>query len=412
MTSDKARKKAVRARMERTGEPYAEAARHVGRDAETAREITRPEHLDQVPGAVLPAPVAVMMARHLNAAGMHLGAAKRLAAGNGAPGYRDLGGEDGPMDAAHSRAFGWVYHLGLFAERSAVASGAIEAVPAPWGDATPAQKRAYNALYPAREAGWCTRDGGAMPQPGQDGQDAASDRQDDGGDGQGQRERGRRVRHLLPGPVPATRLTYTAHGRDLVKAGDVVPGTPAAPIWDAHRTLNTYACEWMDRAGDTPADLAAALEGCREVLDEVQGVAAGVLDEIDRRARRGTLTGADTAALDTARAALDRENVRPLLQALAAARTALDGAAAELPNPAGVRVPDRIARQMTGRTAAQIRHEHGLEVFTNRHIGKVTAPDHNRADALARILDWMHATGRTAYDPTEHAADDPARAEG
>ncbi|MGP4030201.1 hypothetical protein [Actinomadura sp. 3N407] len=403
MTSDKARKKEIRARMERTGEPYAEAARHVGRDPEAAREITRPEHLDDVPGAVLPAPVAVMMARHLNAAGMHLGAAKRLAADNGAPGYRDLGREDGPMDTAHSRAFGWVYHLGQFAERTTVASSAAEAVPAPWGDATPAQKRAYEALYPNRGSGWCTREGGALPQPGQDGQDTADDSPS---------EQGRRVRHLLPSPVPSTRLTYTAHGRNLVKAGDVVPGTPAAPIWDAHRTLNTYACEWMDRAGDTPADLAAALEGCREVLDEVQGVAAGVLDEIDRRARRGTLTGADTEALDTARAALDREKAWPLLQALTDARAALDGAAAELPNPAGVRVPDRTARQMTGRTAAQIRHEHGLEVFTNRHIGKVTAPNERRADALARILDWMHATGQATYDPAEHATNDPGRAEG
>ncbi|MFI0453673.1 hypothetical protein [Actinomadura sp. 6N118] len=93
-------------------------------------------------------------------------------------------------------------------------------------------------------------------------------------------------------------------------------------------------------------------------------------------------------------------------------RAEMDGAVAQLPTPRGVRVPDRLAHTMAGRTAAQVRHELGNEAFTNRHIGKVTSPDERRAAALARIMAWMHARGADTYNPETHARDDAARAEG
>lgn len=392
--------------MERTGEPYAEAARQVGRDQ---AEITRPEDLDELPGATLPAPVALMMARHFKAAALHLGAARKLATDNRAPGYNRLGDrKDGPLDQAHSKASKWIYRLGLYAERTAVASGTVAEMPNPFGNATPAGQQADQALYPGPHL-WCASGpGGTLPQPGEDPEHDTADGDSDGDD----THKARRVRYLLLGPVPTTRLTYMAEGRNLVKARDVVPGTPAGAIWEAHRTLNTYACDWMDRTGDAPADLAAALEGCRQVLEEVVGIADGVLQEVERRSERGTLHGADQTQIFRARQDLDREKVWPFLLALNAARTAMDGAVAQLPKPGGVRVPDRLADTLKGRSAAQIRHELGAEVFKNRHIGKVTSPDHRRADTLARVLAWMHARGADTYDPDAHASDDPARAEG
>ncbi|WP_306358961.1 MULTISPECIES: hypothetical protein [unclassified Nocardia] len=390
MTSDKARKAKVRARMARTGEPYSEAARQL--DQTSDRDALR-----QLTAAVLPAPVAVMQARHIAAARMHLATARGLAAEHGAPGtvQRSGRGGAGPLDTAYDQLRESLWDLQGYAERTALASGAIDALPEVMKPNDPADK----ALYPGLHA-WCANPGRTMPQPGED-PDAD---QDDG----------ERVRHLLPGPaVPTTRLVPPGvSGLDTAKATDVVPGTPAEPIWEAQRVLSRYGCGWMFRAGDSPADLAAALDGCDRLFDDLVGAIGTVLGEIARRDDDGTLTGVDRDALDRARAVTDFKKTSRFRAALRSAREAITGARAALPKPRGGRVPEALARKMHGRTSAQIRHALGEEVFINRQIGKTREPNYTRADALARILAWMHATGATVYDQAAHATADPARAEG
>jgi hypothetical protein len=53
-------------------------------------------------------------------------------------------------------------------------------------------------------------------------------------------------------------------------------------------------------------------------------------------------------------------------------RDALDHGISVLPTSTGMGIPADIAAVMTGRTAAQIRAALGDEVFTNRHVEKVT----------------------------------------
>jgi len=84
------------------------------------------------------------------------------------------------------------------------------------------------------------------------------------------------------------------------------------------------------------------------------------------------------------------------------------GAAAKLPDGGGDRIPTTLARQMTGKTAAQVRDELGSEMFYQRQRGKTRPENYDRAAALERILTWMHATGAATYDPAAHAAGDPA----
>ncbi|NKY53930.1 hypothetical protein [Nocardia vermiculata] len=392
MTSDKARKAKVRARMARTGEPYSEAARQLD-------QSTSPDDLKSLAAAVLPTPVAVMQARHVAAARMHLATAHGLAADHGAPGAvdrhaRHTGG--GALDAVHARIRESLWDLQQYAERSALASGAIDALPELMKPNDPADQ----ALYPSMHL-WCASGPGhTLPQPGQDPSEAET-------------EAGERVRHLLPGPVPTTQLVPPGtSGMNTAKATDIVPGTPAESIWEAQHVLNRYGCDWMYRAGDSPADLAAALDGCNRLFDDLIGTIATVLDEIARRDDEGTLTGVDRAAIDQARAVTDFSKLGKLRSALRSARAAITGARAELPKPRGGRVSDALARTMHGRTNAQIRNALGEEVFINRQIGKVTAPNYTRADALARIMAWMHATGATVYDQAAHTTTDPARAEG
>ncbi|WP_225732031.1 MULTISPECIES: hypothetical protein [unclassified Nocardia] len=388
MTTDKARKRQVRARMARTGESYTEAARAVGCES---GKIRRPEDLDALPGAALPVPVAVMVARNFAASAQHLAVAHRLATDHAALAAR--GAEVDSLDEASSQVRKWIYHLERYAERSAVSSGVIAELPELLGGRAISQ-----TLYPSQHL-WCASGPRrSLPQPGED---PARDLADND-----------RVRHLLGGRVPTTRLADSGEGQHLVNARDVVPGTPAAPIWRAHEELNRYAANWTHRAGDAPGDLAAALEGCAQVLDEVVEVAAGLLAEIQRRTEDGTMTGVDVERITKARNEIDVERLRRPRTALRSARRAIDGAFAALPVPRGVRVSDSTARKLSGSTAAEIRDELGGEVALNIRTGKVAAPETGRAAALARVLAWMHYTGADTYDPDRHAAADPARAEG
>jgi hypothetical protein len=246
------------------------------------------------------------------------------------------------------------------------------------------------------------QDRGRLPQPGEE----------HAGTGPG-----RKTRYLLPGAVPVWHLCLSAEGRDVRRARDVVPGTPAEPTFDAAAALGSYAGGWMDRSGDSPADLAIALDGLAELADQLAGVTGQVLGELARRVEADTLDGADAGALarvrDRTRSALNESDpggwtVNHLSQIFHHARRAVAGAATKLPDSGGARIPATLARRMAGKTAAQVRDELGGEMFLQRQRGRTRPENYDRAEALERMLTWMHATGAATYDPAAHAAADPA----
>lgn len=388
MTSDKARKRDIRRRMQETDESYTEAARHV--DEENAPPILARD----VPAAALTAPVATRLARHLVAARQHLGQAKKLAHEHGAQAFapadhlRDRPG--GPLTEIAEAATKDVGQLVGWAERTALASGAVPALPNPFGGATPEQREAYEILYPDQHT-WCAFPGGKLPAPGERADQAA----------------GRATTHSLPGPVPETRLSLRASGRSVVRAGDVVPGTPAAPIWKAAEDLERYTCDWMSRGGDAPADLAAALDGLAEVADRLQGAISAVSAEVARRYERQSLAGGhrEEAAVEAGHA---DEAARTLRQHLAGLRQAVSGATAVLPLAVPGTVPPHVSTPLDGATLARVREALGEEVFAQRHISKVEPGDERRTAALERIVQWMHARGASVYDASAHAKTDAA----
>lgn len=392
-------KRDARARQAATGEPYARARREVARQAAIEAK--------DVPGAGdVPQPVAVMLARHLRAALMHLSTWGRLAEGARAlprdSGVEKPSGPAAPILEARHAALMALLDLEQWSERTALESGAIPALPDLIGPGTPGGKAAALALYPQREGidGWCAEEGGRMPQPGEDRA---------GGEGDG--PDARRVRHCLPGPVPSWHLTANSEGRDVRRARDVVPGTPAAPIWDSASRLYGYACGWMDRPGDSPADLAAALDGLEELATTFADVTGQLLGEIARRIEDGTLDGTDAARLAGARASLDQVLADPagegwtrnrLRGAIGQARAAITGATAR-PAAGTPAPPAGLARQMAGKAPVQVRDEAGKERFYQRQRSRTRPTDYTRADHLEAILTWMHATGAAAYDPAAHA---------
>lgn len=391
------RKREARARAAATGESYTRAAREVarGRTGEKAAEQ---------PAATLPAPVAVMVARQLRAAWQHLGAARYLAADHGVPVARPRLQEPEPSALARimRTTTDDLWDLMDWAGSTAVASCAVAAKPHGFGDVD--EKAADAELYPD-PLHWCHTPGGVLPQPGERPGEPAAVRE--------------RVRHLLRGLPGATRLRARSQGRLVVRAGDVVPGTPSEPIWNAERELTAYTGDWMDRAGDSPADLAAAIDGLTELARSVSDVAMSVSRELRRRAANGTLIGVDAELLTQAHDRLegvltptddpDAGSYYRIAEPLVELRDTLDAAAAALPAPDGVRVTDPLAKTMAGKTAAQIRHELGHETFLQRHRSKTRPGDYTRADALDRILTWMHTQNRETYQPEVHARHDVAR---
>ena len=361
-----------------------------------------------MPGAAgVPQPAAVMLARHVQAAAKHLGTWQSLAEGARAL-PRDRGlfeeptGPTAPITRASHTAFLALSELQAWSERTALASGAIGALPDQLGSGTEAARR---ALYPqpqGQPGGWCAAEGGRLPQPGEE----------HAGSGPGPK-----TRYLLPGAVPVWHLSLSAEGHDVRRARDAVPGTPAAPVFDAAAALNTYACGWMDRRGDSPADLAIALDGLAELAGQLASVTGQVLGELTRRIEAGTLDGADADALarvrERALGVLEERDpggwtVNHLRRIFHEARRAVAGAAATLPDSAGTQIPATLTRQMAGKTPAQVRDGLGEEMFYQRQRGKTRPTDYGRAEALERILTWMHATGAATYDPAAHAAADPA----
>jgi hypothetical protein len=316
-----------------------------------------------------------------------------------------------PLDPAGPAADvgdGALDELRHWTERTAYASGATSS-PEP-GLFDPEPKKAWEKLYPTADPegyvrGWCSVEGGRMPQPG-----------DTTGYGDQDTEKSgpRSIRFCLPGAVTEISLTAHARGKFVRPARDVVPGTPAAAVWDAHARLHDYVCGWMDRRGDSPADLAAAVDGLDELADVFATAVGQVAGEIQRRVKAGTLTGVDQAKFTEAAAELtamldapgddeDSGRVNHLSRPFYRLRQALVGAKATLgPTPLHSTV---FGRKYAGKTPVELRNELGNERFTNRQIEKTTLANHRKADVLEAMLAWMHATGADTYDPDRHLAD-------
>lgn len=375
---NKAGKAAARARAAETGESYTRARRAV---------TQAPVNAEDAAPVVMPGPVAIMTARHLRAAGYHLGAFSRLmdAYGNDMP---------GPVKNVSETMFRNLFGLRRWADKTAVASGVIPVAP----DVAPrseAEKKAEGTLYPDASSGWCAAPGGFLPQPGQTG--APDD--DDGGD--------RKVRHLLAGPVE-NRLVGPGGGggRNTVRARDVVPGTPAAPIWEAGRAMGTYTGGWPERDGDSPADLAAAADGLIELGTMLTSAATTVLQQLEDRVAEGSITGVDPSQVADAREQLkilfrprESDTVEPDVRgALWALRTAMTGAEAAMPPSDGRPVPAHAAMSWDGKPATYLRDKLGSEVFLQRQVSKTRPPEYERAELLRRMIQWCHATRSDTFD--------------
>jgi hypothetical protein len=386
MTRDNhAGKNAARRRQAATGEPYTAARRRTAGDS--TADLVRGE---DVPPAVMPAPTAIMLARHLDAATLHLGAAATLARDADLTAWGDRYGTSGPLKPTATAAHHALYELRRWAETSAVASGAIHADPMQAWASDPQDKQAghaaQEALYPARHL-WCAQPGRTLPQPGE---------QPD--------QPEHRVRYQLPGPVPDTRLA--AH----TGAGKVMAGTPAEAVWQADKQLTSYVSDWMDRPGDTPADLAAALDGLIALSQTLADAAAQVCREIRRRRRDGRLVDVDDRfdeAVEQLNGLVNEHEeqsgarMNHLAGALHQARTAIDGAHAATVTPATA-VGVRLAAKLDGTPMAAIRAKLGEELFMHRQIERVHAADTSHAAQLVAILDWMQATGVDRYDAHAH----------
>ncbi|MFH8410433.1 hypothetical protein ACH4FX_37505 [Streptomyces sp. NPDC018019] len=396
MTRDRVRKQKARAvKDQNPSRAYADAAR--------ALEMPK---ASQHPPAEVPATVAVMMARQLHAAWLHLIAFETLAKeyGKVIPEWTKLGeAPRNPVHKAADQASSLLYELREWAGRTAHASGAVEAVPNGFGGAgdTSPERRAETALYPPGE--WCRVAGGTMPQLGEERQDPA------------QAPLERPVTANLQGPVPEKRFSARASGRDLQPAFPAVDTTPAAAVWQAERTLYRAVCQHWESPGDTPADLAASLDGLEDLADTFTSACTHTLDEVRRRIDDGLLVGVDETAFDqaadTVRAQLGIQEgyVAKLAYALSQARTAMNGAAAALPRTLPGQVPaalTRTGRALDGKPLAHVRDQLGSERHLQRLRSKTRMPEYRQGDAIERVLHWMHAAGAGTYDHARHLADE------
>lgn len=395
MTKDAARKRAARQRAETTGESYTRAARLEAADR-------KPAKVADMPPIQLPAPVALMIARHVRAAEMHIGTGRRIAEDYGVPieRRRSYDSSPGPLADAVDRIWEGLHQFHQWADRTAVASGVVPVEPG-YFQQTEQQKAAERTLYPGDDQ-WCHAPGKTMPQPGEHPERTPAVSP---------------VRYSLPGPVRDKRLVAHSQGLSVEKARHVVPGTPAALVWEAHGNLNAYNCQWRERGGDSPGDLAAAADGLTELADELASAASSILTEVERRAEDGSLTGVDRDRLAATRAQVAALLFKPgeegygahneVSSAMSALRGVLAGTAPALPPPNGQRVPALLARSMAGKTVAELRAELGSEMFLQRQRSKTRMPEYARAEALQRMIQWCHATGRDTYDPAAHRASDP-----
>lgn len=386
-------KAAARERAEHDEIPYKVALARLRAEADLA----------EVPGAVVPAPVAILLARNAWAAAQHLGTFRRLTA------QYDVTlpmwsreEESHPVAPASSALQHVIFRLVDWAGRTAYASGAVAAVPDLLGEDVGGDRA---ALYPDGE--WCTTAGGQMPQPGEPVIEHAGIRA--------------KVRASLTGPVPLNGFVATG---DRNPARPAVEGTPAAVVWRAQKELERYGGQHWDRPGDSAADLAATLDGLAALTDQLTGATSAVLHEIEQRIADGRLTGVDAAAfgeaIAEAREVRDEEfgGYQPgpahgtIRHVLAQARRRLVGARSALPTGPGRFTPRGVAvlRGLDGRSLIEMRAKLGDERHLNKQITKTTSTDYGPEDALYRALAWMHATDAVTYDHARHLDDEQAGA--
>lgn len=320
-----------------------------------------------------------------------------------------------------------------WAERTAHASGAIPTGDIGLAQEGTAQAQAEELLYPGARGGdrWCREPGGTVPLAGEIRV---------GPYDQAARAERVQARANLAGPVPAELFAGHGRGQHLVPAFPAVEGTPAEPAWQAYRLLSQMNGQHWERPADSPADLAAQLDGLAAVARELDSAVAGVLGEVQRRIEAGALSGVDgerfaeaagsilqpdlirdpsawplfdeeqkdQAPLDPAEAELARLRAqidyRSLPGRIERARRLLGGASAVLP-PARGRTAEsleRMARRMDGASLALVRHALGGERHMNKQIEKTRPAAYGREDGLERIAQYMHASGTVVYNAQAH----------
>ncbi|MYS36371.1 hypothetical protein K388_07169 [Streptomyces sp. KhCrAH-43] len=352
--------------------------------------------------AEVPSTVAVMMARQINAAHLHLSQFRNLVQtyGDGlVPEWPKPGqAPDNPVDQTLSMASRLLYELREWSSHTAHASGAVSVLPEIIA-ASEEQLRAEAVLYPP--GGWCALPGGTMPPPGEEREaESAADP----------------IVAQLLGPVPEKRYSARASGRSVQRALPAVADTPAAAVWTAERVLHGYVCQHWERPGDTPADLAAAVDGLDELADTFTSACTHVLGEIRRRMDEGLLVDIDedafteSAAAVRAQLGIEPERVPKLAYALSRVRQAMAGARAALPAAVGgARAFDALEQTralgaLDGKSLPEVRHRLGGERHWQRHRSKTRVPDYTATDWLRRAMHWMHAAGVNAYDHGAHLA--------
>lgn len=352
--------------------------------------------------AEVPSTVAVLMARQIEAAHLHLGAYRELVQTYGGglvpDGHQPDRQPDNPVHRSLSDASRLVYDLREWTSHTAHASGAVSVLPEVIA-ATPEQERAEAVLYPPGE--WCAVPGGTMPQPGEE---------------RAEETRQSPVTAQLTGPVPEKRYSARAFGRSIQRALPAVAGTPAVAVWEAERSLHAFVCQHWETPGDTPADLAAVLDGLGELADTFTSACTDTLAEIGRRLDDGLLVEVDRASFTTAAAAvrnqlgIEEGRVAKLPYVLSSVRRTVAGARAALPSALdGDRAFDALAHArvlgvLDGKPLTQIRADLGRERHWQRVRSKTRPADYTAADWLRRAVHWMHAAGAGTYNHGAHLA--------
>ncbi|MFJ5645814.1 hypothetical protein [Streptomyces sp. NPDC093223] len=352
--------------------------------------------------ADVPSTVAVLMARQIEAAHQHLSAYRELVQTYGGglipDWHRPEREPDNPVHRSLSDASRLVYDLREWTSHTAHASGAVAVLPEIIA-ATPEQERAEAILYPAGE--WCAVPGGTMPQPGEERAEETWQSP---------------VTTQLTGPVPEKRYSARAYGRSIQRALPAVAGTPAGAVWEAERSLYAFICQHWETPGDTPADLAAVLDGLGELADTFTSACTSTLAEIGRRLDDGLLVDMDRAAFTAAAAAVRDQlgvkegRVGKLPYTLSSVGRTMSGARAALPSALDdnrafdALAHARVLGALDGKQLTQIRAELGRERHWQRVRSKTRPADYTAADWLRRAVLWMHAAGAGTYNHGEHLA--------